>query len=455
MFLFSFQHHSKDTECVDNLRTMTTDSCIRRKLVEGIVKLVNDIVEYQSEVSIRGFIKITSDNNNVLPLTLRESRRRDSEEKLTFDQRKESTVAGRILCEEIGKHAHTQAGKRTNQEPPREGEERESVQSGLKSGEERDEGKSNQCGEASICSDDPEETLQVSKKDQEQTAENKIDSSSPTPKSGAGLEQNKRKRKLSSCLKESVEDKSATSESRVHRRNHGRKNKISCSDDSEQQTSQTPKKLRYGSLKNEHFPCVICEGQNTKSTFQSEYHLFTHGKVKHRDLLSVGYKCKDCEQTFPSFFRLHNHSYQVHLQLRNYTCSRCDKLFTWARELKKHADAHSSLKFTCTKCPWPGKQFHNYSKFICHLKTGHIEQECRKCFERFSSKEELKAHFQDVHVANRKKRRRIHWEELFKQKTVKEVKSRQLPKPQVGLKSKKDVVFVRKVNRKGKEAKVT
>ena len=149
--------------------------------------------------------------------------------------------------------------------------------------------------------------------------------------------------------------------------------------------------------------------------FPSEHRLLIHGRTWHRN---EAYKCMMCDQAFKSFFKLHNHSYQMHSKTKNYSCKICDKRFTWASEMRQHSKVHGSVIYKCMKCPWPGRSFYSYSKYSYHVKTGHRKTKCKKCEEVFKSKDELKSHFREVHIARKIKRKNRKLADIIRGKTV-------------------------------------
>lgn len=365
-----------------------TDGNIRKRLTEGIVKLVEELIDYKTEVNIGGFIKITADKCNEFPITLREYKKKEMS---PMKKRKKITV-GTEEC---------------NKERPASKKRKLSID-----------------------------------------ATHNVNVKSPSKKLNSTCNK----------LTESVEN-SQTAAANIERSELYQEIPSTADEHSPIKKSIRRKERKPQDVTEVEgsFPCVMCRSQGKDVFFNIEHKLLTHGRIHHRDQLRNGYKCQECNQTFRSFFKLHNHHYHRHSKMKNYFCKSCNKQFTWALEIRRHSKEHESVTHMCMKCPWPGKSFHNYSRYVYHLKTGHKETKCKKCHETFKSREELRNHFREAHIIQRIKRRKRKMAEIVKGKTIKEVKLREVPKPQIGLsETDKNTVFLRTVKSKsGKETKVT
>ena len=355
------------------------DVNIKKRLAEGIVKLVEELIDYKTDISIGGFVKITADKCNVFPITLREYRKKEIS---SMKKRKSLNVTT------------------------------EKFNKGGLSGKKR--------------------------KLFEELKEDAIDKTPSKKIKGACKEPTENTVNLPIDLADTSID-------------------ITC----EKRQRQGKKLIRRNVIKSRDveteegfFPCMMCKYQNKYTAFNSEHKLLTHGRMQHRR--QDGYKCQSCNQTFKSFFKLHNHHYYMHSKIKNYVCKSCKKSFTWALEIRRHSKEHKSFRYTCMKCPWPGKSFYNYSLYAYHVKTGHRETKCKKCRGTFESRIELREHFRKAHITQKIKRKKRKMVEKVKGKMVKEVKAREVPKPQSGLsEAEKNVVFVKTVKSKtGKETKV-
>ena len=361
-----------------------TGTDIRRKLAEGIVRLVEDLIDYKTEVSIGGFVKITADKCNVFPITLREYKKKPCVSKTAQEAITDDREVDLLNNEEESKGSR-RAKKRKIYE--------QQINPNEKVGSKRKKAKSTKSSQAETES--------------------------------------------------AVEDEKSIV---VHRFSRKLRRKPA---------------IEVGDVANteELFPCVLCRKETSplkvkELIFPSEHRLLIHGRTWHRN---EAYKCMMCDQAFKSFFKLHNHSYQMHSKTKNYSCKICDKRFTWAAEMRQHSKVHGSVIYKCMKCPWPGRLFYSYSKYSYHVKTGHRKTKCKKCEEVFKSKDELKSHFREVHIARKIKRKNRKLADIIRGKTVIEVQAKEVPEPQIGLSDlDKDLVFVTKgsSSKTGKETKV-
>jgi len=85
---------------------------------------------------------------------------------------------------------------------------------------------------------------------------------------------------------------------------------------------------------------------------------------------------------------------------RKWVCSVCGKGFTTKAILDKHAPVHSKVK--AYTCPVEGcnKAFTQSGNLFKHKKSAHdgVYYECEECGRRFAQKEQMKKHFQTVHL---------------------------------------------------------
>ena len=340
-----------------------TGTDIRRKLAEGIVRLVEDLVDYKTEVSIGGFVKITADKCNVFPITLREHKKKPCASKTGLEE----AVTNDGLTDLLNVEEESNGSRRAK----RKRREQQSDRSGIVG----------------------------SKRKKAKTIE-----SSQTE-----------------AVDESVEDENNIIVQRFLRK-----------------PLRKPT-IEVGDVANteELFPCVLCSQENSplevkELIFPSEDRLLIHGRTWHRN---DAYKCAMCDQAFKSFFKLHNHSYQMHSKTKNYSCKICEKRFTWAAEMRQHSKVHGSVTYKCMKCPWPGRSFYSYSKYSYHVKTGHRETKCKKCDEVFKSKDELNNHFREVHIVRKIKRKKRKLADIIRGKRVIEVQAREVHNHSLGSQS--------------------
>ncbi|XP_075185214.1 uncharacterized protein LOC142257041 [Anomaloglossus baeobatrachus] len=98
------------------------------------------------------------------------------------------------------------------------------------------------------------------------------------------------------------------------------------------------------------------------------------------------YSCSECEKCFTWKSQLDMHL-KSHTGVKPFSCSECGKCFIWKSQLDRHIKTHTGEKpFSCSEC---GKCFIQKSQLDGHLKTHKGEKpfsfsDCGKCFIRKS-----------------------------------------------------------------------
>ena len=86
------------------------------------------------------------------------------------------------------------------------------------------------------------------------------------------------------------------------------------------------------------------------------------------------YKCDNCEETFPTVYKLHLHK-AVHKETKPYKCQKCSKKFTHQVYLNRHLLCHQDKKLPCHLCE---KSFASDVQLKAHVKR-HAKTELLKC----------------------------------------------------------------------------
>ncbi|CAG2243006.1 KRAB [Mytilus edulis] len=196
---------------------------------------------------------------------------------------------------------------------------------------------------------------------------------------------------------------------------------------------------KAGPEKNERFVCLHC---GTGFHYISRYkkHLFTHSNLKpfscdfcyksfrlrhslkNHKRIHTGekpYTCKFCEQTFSSVTSLIYHRRRdtgekpriyvmyvvcnlnnhlvMHMDIKEYKCTICNKAFKRLRHLDSHKESHreSHKQDDRLKCEACCKEFKYKQSLQTHRRTVHAENKlfsCLICEKRFATNQELNQH---------------------------------------------------------------
>merc|ERR1719219_1710881 len=93
--------------------------------------------------------------------------------------------------------------------------------------------------------------------------------------------------------------------------------------------------------------------------------------------------CEHCNQTFRRMYNLKTHINRVHLKVKQFKCTRCDKSFATNSDLKQHLGTHGEGKmFKCEHCD---RTFSNRDSIILHKKQHNQEKThfCSICLKGF------------------------------------------------------------------------
>ena len=107
------------------------------------------------------------------------------------------------------------------------------------------------------------------------------------------------------------------------------------------------------------------------------------------------FKCEICEKCFPRQHVLVSHMKSAHDNKTDFKCELCDRSFSRLTDLRRHiASQHKNSKnHRCRKC---GKWFGWKSSLITHMKA--TDSKCFECDKTFKKVEELKQHYESVHL---------------------------------------------------------
>jgi uncharacterized Zn-finger protein len=130
--------------------------------------------------------------------------------------------------------------------------------------------------------------------------------------------------------------------------------------------------------------CYVCN-RKYADRYSLRYHLRTHG-IGHQ------IRCELCNKSFPKPSRLQAHVNTFHKDIRNFSCSGCDKTFKTRLHLENHFLQHTGEKpFKCETC---GESFRHKVSLVAHTRIHgdskpYVCETCGKCFREPST---LKAH---------------------------------------------------------------
>lgn len=138
--------------------------------------------------------------------------------------------------------------------------------------------------------------------------------------------------------------------------------------------------------------CYICN-KKYADRYSLRYHLRTHG---------IGYqiRCELCNKSFPKPSRLQSHINTFHKNIRNFSCSKCDKSFKTRLHLENHTLMHTGERpHRCDEC---GEFFRHKVSLIAHQRIHgdirpYVCETCGKCFREPST---MKAHMR-VHSGDK------------------------------------------------------
>ncbi len=133
---------------------------------------------------------------------------------------------------------------------------------------------------------------------------------------------------------------------------------------------------------------------DTFRTFETEEELLSHGKSYHKDVKT--FECLKCSQIVSSFQKFHQHLYMKHEDIKNYSCKICSKCFVWGAHVVKHAEIHGTRKYICHVCPGD-VTFFKLLEYRNHMKVEHTEVTCEHCRFVSSSQKTHIEHMKLIH----------------------------------------------------------
>jgi len=140
------------------------------------------------------------------------------------------------------------------------------------------------------------------------------------------------------------------------------------------------------------FKCDFCD-----QYFQSRTHLDTHIRSDHEAFI-----CDLCNKVLSSSDALTQHK-STHRAAKNFKCAKCDELFRWRAEYRRHAETVHGQKITdMTTCNICNKQIVS-KRLNEHIKSVHGNEkpfQCKQCIKRFAKPSELRNHLR-THTGER------------------------------------------------------
>jgi len=131
--------------------------------------------------------------------------------------------------------------------------------------------------------------------------------------------------------------------------------------------------------------------------FESKHILDTHIQSAHESFI-----CDLCNKVLGSSDALTQHK-STHRAARNFKCSKCDELFRWRAEYRRHAETVHGQKITdMTTCNICNKQIVS-KRLNEHIKSVHGNEkpfQCKQCIKRFAKPSELRNHLR-THTGER------------------------------------------------------
>ena len=140
------------------------------------------------------------------------------------------------------------------------------------------------------------------------------------------------------------------------------------------------------------YKCDFCDKE-----FQLKSLLETHIQSEHETFI-----CDLCNKVLGSSDALTQHK-STHRAAKNFKCSKCDELFRWRAEYRRHAETVHGQKITdMTTCNICNKQIVS-KRLNEHIKSVHGNERpfhCKQCTKRFAKPSELRNHLR-THTGER------------------------------------------------------
>ena len=142
------------------------------------------------------------------------------------------------------------------------------------------------------------------------------------------------------------------------------------------------------------YECDLCDKTFKQSVNLKAHQLQIHLKLK-------PFKCQVCEKDFNDRSSFQRHT-QLHISNghKTHECELCNRKFETIEYLRRHIEHHLDKVFSCKDCgkDYTGKRAynkhrekHNQNSFSCF--------KCDKCDMQTNTKENLRKHVQNLHVA--------------------------------------------------------
>ena len=142
---------------------------------------------------------------------------------------------------------------------------------------------------------------------------------------------------------------------------------------------------------------VFLKCESCDKIFRSEAELDTHIQREHEECI-----CDLCNKILPSVDAMNQHK-STHRAAKNFKCSKCDQVFRWRAEYRRHAEAVHGQKITdLTTCNICNKQIVS-KRLNEHIKSVHGNEKpfiCSQCNKKFAKPSELKNHIR-THTGER------------------------------------------------------